>query len=335
MVDLPRLRAGALPEEEDVARLELRRPDAVAPRHLAAHLHRRAAAERVGEVALPGIRGELVDLPDEARAVEPGAAAGARPDVGVADVRDGRGEDARLPGGEAGQREGAGRGPGRGELRRRSQVDGADRGGRLPTVASCLRLVGGGRSRRRRCEAEDPRDRVGGVGARRGPVRERLEAVLVGGQIRPQPEEPRDGLRAEALGRGEPGRGCDRRQLRGAVAEPEGVDEQLVEALDRDDGGRIGDGPAGSPSWASTVPSASAVNGSCGRKSAASVAKRPRWVTIRICACAQERAAAAGAAPAPPASAGKALARQAVVSASAMTASRCAPGRYRRRAARR
>ncbi len=103
-------------EEHDVGGLQLRCGEQVALGHLAAHLVGRAPSQHARKAPLARIRRQLVDAPDEARAVE---AAGRRdaeqrllgrarpaPDVRVADVGDRRRQDAALPRREVGQREG-------------------------------------------------------------------------------------------------------------------------------------------------------------------------------------------------------------------------------------
>src|SRR5262245_23777266 len=71
VVHLARLgRRAAGTEEEDVRRLELRERDALRPRHLAAHLVRRAPAEHARELSFAGVLLQLVDAPHEAGAVE-------------------------------------------------------------------------------------------------------------------------------------------------------------------------------------------------------------------------------------------------------------------------
>src|SRR6266487_5364377 len=77
-------------------------------RHLAAHRKGCSPFQGLRQRRASGIRLELVDAPDEARAVETtwsldasrrlGILAGATPDVGVADETNGGFQDARLPG---------------------------------------------------------------------------------------------------------------------------------------------------------------------------------------------------------------------------------------------
>src|SRR5262249_56545893 len=71
MVDLCRLRTPAVrAEEEDVGGLELRECDPLCRLDLAAHGVGRAALQRRPECVRAGVGLELVDAPDEARAVE-------------------------------------------------------------------------------------------------------------------------------------------------------------------------------------------------------------------------------------------------------------------------
>src|SRR2546423_4692746 len=103
------------PEEHDVCRLELGEGDPFGTRDLAAHRIRRAPAEHVGEGAFAVVALELVDAPDEPRAVEAasrpdaerglGALARAPPDVREADERERGGQDPLLPGREHGEGE--------------------------------------------------------------------------------------------------------------------------------------------------------------------------------------------------------------------------------------
>src|SRR6185503_7335070 len=132
--------------------------------------------DRRGESRATGIGLQLVDPPDEAGAVE--AAVGpdvergflllaqAAPDVGKADEADGRVQHACLPGAELGQLEGGGR------------------------VLDELRLPA--------LEAQDLGYGVGGLGAGDRVGGKKLEVVVSGGMVRAQPEQPRDGLGAEA-----------------------------------------------------------------------------------------------------------------------------------------
>src|SRR5580765_4637357 len=107
VIDLAGLRLRTVnAEEEDVPRGQLLQRDPKLFRHLAAHLHGRAALDDVREVRGAGIRVELVDVPDEARAVEAARSADserslwplarAAPDVREADQRDGCVQDLRL-----------------------------------------------------------------------------------------------------------------------------------------------------------------------------------------------------------------------------------------------
>ena len=71
VVDLVRGRVPSVcAEEHHVCGLELRGRDEVTLWHLAAHLVRGAAAQHSRKTALAGVRRELVDAPDEPRAVE-------------------------------------------------------------------------------------------------------------------------------------------------------------------------------------------------------------------------------------------------------------------------
>src|SRR5207302_4305512 len=108
VVDLALLRPRATgPEEEHVGRLELGDRNSLRPRNLAAHLVGRAALDRLGEVPFARIRLELVDAPDEARAIEPARCSDAErrltslarpaPDIGVTDEPHRRVEDPLLP----------------------------------------------------------------------------------------------------------------------------------------------------------------------------------------------------------------------------------------------
>src|SRR4051812_42688045 len=191
VADLRRVRARPLvAEEDDVGGLELRECDPPGRRHLAAHLVRRPAAERRGQRARAGIPLELVDAPDEARAVVAAARRHAErrlravrlaaPDVGHADLRDGAVEDPPLPVGERRQGEGLRRG-----------LDARD----LP--------VG---------EVEDLRDRIGRLRAVRRVLRPQLEGVLVRRVVQAQPEQAGDGLGAETRGDGQPAGACALRE---------------------------------------------------------------------------------------------------------------------------
>src|SRR5438876_3761612 len=74
MVDLCGFRLGsACAEEEDVAGNEVRCGDPLRLRDLAAHLHRGPSFQRLRELRRARVRMELVDLPDEAGAVEAAA----------------------------------------------------------------------------------------------------------------------------------------------------------------------------------------------------------------------------------------------------------------------
>src|SRR6266540_5604245 len=137
VADLGGLRARAMAEEDDVARLQLGVRDPPGRRDLAAHRVRRPALERVGEPARAGIRLELVDAPDEAGAIEAagclmsewglGALARPAPDVGVADEAERSGEDALLPSRERRQDE---RGGGVASVLRLPAVEAEHLGGR-------------------------------------------------------------------------------------------------------------------------------------------------------------------------------------------------------------
>src|SRR5262249_54922997 len=118
VVDLRRAGArAARAEEEDVGRREPLGWDASSLCDLAAHLHRRAAVDHLTETGSARVALELVDAPDEARAVRPAARldserrlrafARPAPDVRVADEGDRLAQDRRLPRGQRGEAEGA------------------------------------------------------------------------------------------------------------------------------------------------------------------------------------------------------------------------------------
>src|SRR5439155_5162600 len=146
-----------------------------------------------GQVALARIGGQLVDAPDETGAVVAhGALARPAPDVRVADVREGGRDDAALPGRQLRKREVQGRllrlfdRPARGVARRR---------GARARVAVLPPVVRAG------VEAEDLRERVGGLRPGRRLLRLELELVLAGRVVEPQAEQPGDDLGAEAARR--------------------------------------------------------------------------------------------------------------------------------------
>ena len=151
----------------------------------------RPAAEDGGEVALVGVGLELVDPPDEPRAVVAAARGDAErrlrpvgraaPDVRHPDPADGGREDPLLPVGERGQCEGVG--------------EALDARG-LPVV-----------------EVEHLRGGVRRLGAGRRVVREQLERVLVRRVVEAQPEQSRDDLGAEAGGDLQAGGRALRREL--------------------------------------------------------------------------------------------------------------------------
>src|SRR5215831_12735126 len=164
------------PEEDEVARRELREADPLRARNFAAHLVRRSALDRGVQCGSAGIRLQLVYPPDEAGAVEAAAClhaerrlgllARSTPDVREADELDGRVEHALLPGAERWQRE---------------------RGDRIFGV---LLLPA--------AEAQDLGDRVGGFRTRDGVAREQFEVVVLRRVVRAKTEQARNGLGAEA-----------------------------------------------------------------------------------------------------------------------------------------
>src|SRR5215210_6499496 len=212
-----RARAGRT-EEEHVARGDPRERDPLCLRHLAAHLVGRAALDRRRKRCYAGVGLKLVDTPDEAGAVEAagrldaerrrGLLARAAPDVREADEPDRRVQHALLPGAELG------------ELERRGRLlDGL----LLPTA-----------------EAQDPRDRVGGLCARHGLGGKELEVVLPGGVVRAQAEQPGDRLGAEARRGDEARRSAAVAERLRCVPQTEDADEARVELRDRNRGGRVG-----------------------------------------------------------------------------------------------
>ena len=87
---------------------------------------------------------------------------------------------------------------------------------------------------------EHARGRVGRLGAGGGTVRQRLEVVLCGRVVRPEPEQPGDGLGTEPARRREPGGARSGLEARRDVRETRGADEACVERRDRDRRGARG-----------------------------------------------------------------------------------------------
>ena len=179
--------------------------------HLAAHRVGRSPLEHGGEGRRAGERLELVDAPDEPRAVEAAreqhpaellvALGGAREHVRRADEAEGALQHRLLPRVERRERE-----------RRGGLADGVDLG---------------------RLEGEEPRERVGGLGARRGLGELELELFAVAEVVQPQAEQARDGLGAERRLRRETGGERGGTDLTRGGAKAGGGDEMLVELPDR------------------------------------------------------------------------------------------------------
>src|SRR5215831_5535502 len=211
------------PEEDEVARRELREADPLRARNFAAHLVRRSALDRGVQCGSAGIRLQLVYPPDEAGAVEAAAClhaerrlgllARSTPDVREADELDGRVEHALLPGAERWQRE---------------------RGDRIFGV---LLLPA--------AEAQDLGDRVGGFRTRDGVAREQFEVVVLRRVVRAKTEQARNGLGAEAGGDAQAGGPSAVQDRRRGIGELERLHEASVQLGDRDRSRRIRGGVGG------------------------------------------------------------------------------------------
>src|SRR3712207_7636487 len=219
MRDLTRRGARSRPEEEDVARLEPRLVDAARSGDLAGHPGGSPVPDGRTEPRRPRPALELVDAPDEARAVEAAARGDAEerlrrlrhpaPHVRVAGEPHRALQHAALPV----------------RQRRHVEPDG-------PLVRT-LEI--------RRGEREETADRERRLGPRRRVVREELSVVTFRRVVEAKREETRDRLPPGTLGWGEPRGGALRSDLLRSRGEAERAHESAVELRERDRARRIGD----------------------------------------------------------------------------------------------
>src|SRR3954471_18309119 len=212
VIHLPGLRSWPVgAPEEHVGGLEVRERDAPCGRHLAAHREGRPSLEGGRECGATRIGLELVDAPDEPRAIEAPAGLDAErslrllarsaPDVGVADEAGCGLQHPVLPRRESGQHEG------------------------VCELLDLLRLPV--------AEAQDLGGRVRGFRASRRLTGEQLERVELSRMIRAQAEQPRNDLGAEPAGRGEPGAPRRGGKLRRRGREPKRAYERCIELRHR------------------------------------------------------------------------------------------------------